>query len=117
MQLHEIVYSDAKPVDGYGPGFFRVGGERHDGPMLLLADRVAAWEGLEDIAPLKAVAGQADVVLFGMGVEMRPVPADLRQALEAAGLGVEPMSSPSACRSYNILVAEGRRVVLAALPV
>jgi len=41
----------------------------------------------------------------------------LRQKIEATGMGVEVMNSPAACRTYNVLAAEGRRVALAALPV
>ncbi|MCW1954481.1 MAG: MTH938/NDUFAF3 family protein, partial [Roseobacter sp.] len=44
-------------------------------------------------------------------------PADMRHKIEQAGMGVEVMNSPSACRTYNVLAAEGRRVALAALPV
>lgn len=117
MQMHEIVYENALPVDGYGAGYFRVGGARHEGPLLLLADRIEPWAGLGDADALVAIAGFADVLLLGTGAEMAPVPRDLRDLLEAAGLGVEPMASPAACRTYNVLVAEGRRVVLAALPV
>ncbi|MEL6220164.1 MAG: Mth938-like domain-containing protein, partial [Pseudomonadota bacterium] len=42
-----------------------------------------------------------------------PLPADVRQAIEAAGIGVEVMSTPSACRTYNVLLSEGRRVACA----
>jgi uncharacterized protein len=45
------------------------------------------------------------------------MPADLRDRLHEAGLGVEAMASPAACRTYNVLLSEGRRVALAALPV
>ena len=54
---------------------------------------------------------------FGTGAEIAHVPAGLRAALEAAGLGVEAMASPAACRTYNVLLAEGRRVGVALLPV
>ena len=46
-----------------------------------------------------------------------PVPAAFRSAIEAAGPGVETMASPTACRTYNVLLSEGRRVGLALLPV
>ncbi len=54
---------------------------------------------------------------MGTGVEIAHIPKDLRRDLEAAGIGVEVMNSPAACRTYNVLVAEGRRVALAALVV
>jgi uncharacterized protein len=45
------------------------------------------------------------------------VPRDFRTALEDRGIGVEVMASPTACRTYNVLLGEGRRVAVALLPV
>lgn len=57
------------------------------------------------------------MLFIGTGAEVAHIPAALRQPLEAAGLGVESMNSPAACRTYNVLLSEGRRIALAALPV
>ncbi|MFZ8959647.1 MAG: Mth938-like domain-containing protein, partial [Paracoccaceae bacterium] len=54
---------------------------------------------------------------IGTGAEIAHIPAKLRAALESAGLGVEVMGSPSAARSYNVLLGEGRRIGAALLPV
>lgn len=116
MQLTEIDFSQSTPIDGYGPGFFRVGGKRFDGPILVWPGTVTPWSGFEDQAELEALAGQIDVVFVGTGAEMAPIPAAFRDALEALGLGVEFMASPAACRTYNVLLSEGRRVALALLP-
>ncbi|MBV7393724.1 Mth938-like domain-containing protein [Mameliella sediminis] len=117
MRLNEITYDDAVPVDGYGPGFFRVGGEVHQGPLLVWDKGRADWGGLEDSDSLLSMAGLVDVVFVGTGAETAHLPSGLRDRLEEAGLGVEAMNSPSACRTYNVLLSEGRRVALAALPV
>ena len=55
--------------------------------------------------------------LSGQRGEIAHIPAELRKTLEDAGLGVEVMSSPTACRTYNVVLSEGRRVGLALLPV
>ncbi len=117
MRINEVQFSDAVPVDGYGPGFFRAGGVRHDGAMLMAGAGPLAWDGLDDAAALLALAGEVDVLFVGMGAEIAHLPADLRATLEEAGLGVEVMNSPAACRTYNVLLSEGRRVALAVLPV
>ncbi len=118
MRLTEVQFpSGARPIDGYGPGFFRVGGEVYQGGITASALGVAAWGGLDDRAALLALAGHADVLLLGMGADIAAPPRALLDELEAAGLMAEAMSSPSAARSYNVLLAEGRRVACALIPV
>lgn len=117
MRLTEITFAGATPVEGYGPGFFRVGGGVIEGAMLVTAAAARSWAGLDDPAPLLALAGEVDVILVGTGAEMAHLPPALRSALEEAGIGVEPMNTPAACRTYNVLLSEARRVALAALPV
>jgi uncharacterized protein len=117
MNLTEVTFDDARPFDGYGPGFFRVGGAVAEGPILLHAKGLAPWGGLSDAAALTALAGEVDVILIGTGAEIAHPPADLRVAVEEAGLGLEAMNTPAACRTYNVLVGEGRRVAAAVLPV
>ncbi|QAX29824.1 Mth938-like domain-containing protein [Leisingera sp. NJS204] len=117
MRLNEVSFSDAQPIDGYGAGFFRIGGQVHQGAVLTSAAGTAAWGGYADTGPLLALAGEADVLFIGTGAEIAHIPADLRKALEEAGLGVEIMNSPAACRTYNVLLSEGRRIAMAALAV
>ncbi len=117
MRLNEVVYTDAVPIDGYGAGFFRVGGAVWEGAILTGARGTSAWGGYDDRAALLPLAGDVDVLFVGTGAEIAHLPQDLRRTLEEAGLGVEVMNSPAACRTYNVLLSEGRRVALAALPV
>ena len=112
-----MVYTDAEPIEGYGPGFFRVGGQKHDAPVLTSATGTRAWGGYDDAETLLALAGDVDVLFIGTGSEIAHIPEVLRSALEEAGLGVEAMNSPAACRTYNVLLSEGRRIALAALSV
>lgn len=117
MQLNEVHYDNAMPVDGYGPGFFRVGGQRIEGAMLATERSAVSWAGLSDLEVLVGLAGKVDVIFLGTGAEIAHAPGGLRAAVEAAGMGLEVMNSPAACRTYNVLLGEGRRVALAALPV
>lgn len=117
MQLTDTEFPGARPVDGYGPGFFRVGGDLHHNPILTGERGTHIWGGYGDATSLTALAGQVDVLLIGTGAEIAHIPADLRRSLEGLGIGVDVMNSPAACRTYNVLAAEGRRVALAALPV
>ena len=117
MQLNEVSFDGATPIDGYGPGFFRVGGQVIEGAVVVSAPAARSWGGYGDEAPLLALVGEIDVLLVGTGAETVHVPAALRARLEEAGLGVEVMNSPAACRTYNVLIAEGRRIAVALLPV
>ena len=117
MRLNEVVFTDSKPVDGYGPGFFRIGGEVIQGPVIAGPDGTRTWAGFEDAAPLLALRVKVDIIFIGTGAEIAHIPADLRHQLEDADLGVEVMSSPAAARTYNVLLSEGRRIALAMIPV
>ncbi len=117
MRLNEIDFTDAQPVEGYGPGFFRVGGKALSAPLCLSAKGTSDWGGLEDADTLLKLADDTDVLFVGTGSEIAHLPKDLQSKLDAAGVGVEVMNSPSACRTYNVLLSEGRRVALALLPV
>lgn len=117
MRLNEIEFDDSVPVDGYGPGFFRVGGSVRSGALIVSPMGVAEWKGLADTGPLLDLAENIDVLFIGTGEDTTHLPGPFRGELEAAGIGVEAMNSPSACRTYNVLLSEGRRVALAVLPV
>lgn len=117
MKLNEIVFEGQPPIDAYGPGFFRVMEKLHEGAIFLSSRGIEAWDGPEDTALLTAYSQDYDVLFLGTGADIAPVPAALRTLLEEAGIAFEHMSSPAACRTYNILLSEGRRVAIAALPV
>ncbi len=117
LGLVETTFDGARPFDGYGPGFFRVGGTVARGAVLVHPGGMAPWGGTDDADALVALAGAVDVVLVGTGEAIAHLPDAFREALEEAGLGVEAMATPAACRTYNVLVGEGRRVAAAVLPV
>ncbi len=117
MQLNEMSFDGATPIDGYGPGFFRIGGQAIEGGVLVTTRGARRWGGYEDMRPRGDIKEEVDVLFVGPGADTAHIPSGLRQPLEAAGLGVEVMNSPAACRTYNVLLSEGRRVAVALLPV
>lgn len=125
MRMSELEFEGAQPpVDSYGAGGFRVGGVFRPGSMIVGPGGLSGWSVAdfadldESAAPdLSGMAGVVDVLLVGTGDELRPLPAPLRRTLESAGLGVEVMSTASACRTYNVLLSEGRRVAAALIAV
>ncbi|MCB1389818.1 MAG: Mth938-like domain-containing protein [Rhodobacteraceae bacterium] len=117
MRLTEIDFGAAQPIEGYGADFFRIGGVAQAAPVLIVPGQVSAWGGTDDVQTLLPLAGQVDVLFVGTGREIAHLPAGFRRPLEEAGLALEPMASPAACRTYNVLLSEGRRVAVALLPV
>lgn len=112
---------DAPSITAYGPGWVAVDGQRHEHSLLIGSGGfMQAWAGAESFdalgpehfAPL--VERQPEVLLFGSGDQLRFAPPAWLAALTKARIGVECMDTPAACRTYNILVGEGR-LVLAAL--
>ena len=120
MRMIEIDYDAQPPIDGYGPGGFRVAGDWHAGPLILTADgrsTFAAPITLESLAAILDPDADLDLVVIGQGEEIAPIPREARQALENAGIGIEIMATPSACRTYNVLLTEDRRVAAVLVPV
>lgn len=117
MRLTEITYGAALAIEGYGPGFFRVGAHILRGASLITPWDAGPWGGLNDTAGPLSLAGRIDVLLLGMGGDIAAVPPEFIAALHGAGIGAEPMNTPAAARTYNVLLGEGRRVAAALLPV
>lgn len=121
MKLHQDPRTSLNTVTAYGPGFIEINAVRFTGNLIFSPEHAAsAWtprnfEALAegDFAALLAL--EPEIVLLGTGSRQRfPRPA-LYAALTRARIGVEAMDTAAACRTYNILTAEGRRVVAAVL--
>lgn len=104
---------------GYGEGYVEVNKTRHAASLVVTADRLLTdWpvESVErlDADHVAAIAGLGpEIVLLGTGARLQfPDPA-LLAPLYKAGIGIEVMDTPAACRTYNILMGEGRNVVAA----
>ena len=116
---------DAPSIDAYGDGGFRLSGVRHEGSVLILSDKAQAWPVTRlaelSVASLEPVfqAGPREVefVLLGAGLVNALPPKAVREALLAAGIGLEFMDTAAAARMYNVLTAEGRRLAAALIAV
>ncbi|MGG7567494.1 Mth938-like domain-containing protein [Rhodovulum sp. DZ06] len=124
MQMNEISFAARPPLDSYGEGGFSLGGVRHVGSLALLPTRMEDWAAkapgevtAEALAPFIEAAGEIDVLLIGMGGDIAFPAPGAREALEAAGIGFDLMSTAAACRTYNVLLAEDRRVAAALIAV
>ena len=119
MDLTPLVRPGTQVIERYGAAGFRVSGDVYHGAVFVFPDRTIAWEEpavtAESLAPVVEHGG-VELLLLGLGRRMMPVAAALRAALRARGIAVEPMDTGAACRTYNVLLAEERRVAAALLP-
>jgi len=111
-----------KLINAYGNGGFRIAGESFQGSVLVFADRVESWP-VGDAAQLTAASlapiAQAgiEILLIGCGPQMAFIAPELRAELRGAGVVIDAMDTGAAARTYNVLLAEGRRVAAALIAV
>ncbi len=112
------------PIDAYGAGGFRFGGMSHRGSILALPSGIRSWAiatpadlTADAFAPVLAEADTIDLLFVGMGVDVAALPRPIRDLLGQAGIGVEVASTSTAARTFNVLVAEDRRVAAALIAV
>lgn len=125
MDVTPLIPAGRRIIQGYGDGGFRIGGERFEGSVLLFPTRVTPWPAAEagQLTPghFAALAGceepRVEILLLGTGAEMPPLPVALRGYFKSLGIAFEAMDTGAACRTYNVLLAEERRVAAALLAV
>lgn len=121
MKLHRNEAVGKNAITGYGEGYVLVNRTRYERTLVVLPDRlITDWpattfgalsaDHLAALLPLNA-----DIVLLGTGATLQFPPADVMAPLMRAGVGYEVMDVQAACRTYNILVSEERKVAAALL--
>ncbi|OLP55250.1 hypothetical protein BJF92_21990 [Rhizobium rhizosphaerae] len=124
IEVRNAHFPGRAPIDSYGNGGFRFAGMSHRGSLLLLPSGIYGWDVEEGqaldaglFARLFDEVEPIEFVLVGTGADIRPLPAPLRTAFRARGMNSDPMSTGAAVRTYNIMLAEERRVAAAVIAV
>ncbi len=111
-------------VEAYGGGGFTVSGTGYRGSVLVLPERTLEWPvggveavTLESLTPLLEPELAIEILLLGCGRKLVMIPAELRRQVRSAGPVLEPMDTGAACRTYNVLLSEERRVGAALIAV
>lgn len=122
--IREAHYPGRAPIDAYGNGGFRFADMSHRGSILCLPSGIHGWNPAEpavltidDFAAVFPAADAIDILLVGTGRDLRPLPVALKHALREAGISADAMSTGSALRTYNVLLAEDRAVAAALIAV
>jgi uncharacterized protein len=126
MDITPAVAPDRQVIEAYGASGFRVSGTTYAGAVIVFPDITVTWEVIlpleisaESLSAVTQRAGTElaiEILLLGCGRRMTPVPPALRGELRRAGVVVDAMDTGAACRTYDVLLTEGRRVAAALLP-
>jgi uncharacterized protein len=124
MDITPLTRSDWQIINGYGNGGFTCREERHEGSILVAPEAVyplpiqtLADLTLDALAELKTHAPAIELLLIGCGPQIAPIDAELRRTVREWGIVMEPMDTGAACRTYNVLLVEERRVAAALIAV
>ena len=124
MDLTPLIADGRQVIEGYGDGKFRIAGIVHMGPVIVFPTRTITWAigsigdlGLASLDPVLNADPAIEVLLVGCGPRLVPLERSLRLALRERGIGADPMDTGAACRTFNVLLTEERRVAAALIPV
>ena len=122
MDITPLLPKGRKNITGYGGGGFKINQEFVAGSLLVFPDEVLAWNvspeapfSIDHFTP--ALGRSVELLLIGTGATLRPIGAEIRAALKAAGIAADVMDTGAACRTYNVLLSEERRVAAAVIAV
>lgn len=124
IEIRAAHFPGRPPIDAYGNGGFRFADMSHRGSILCLPSGVHGWAVTEDqpldlelFSRVLAEAKDIEFLLLGTGPSIRPLPAELKQALREANISSDPMSTGAAVRTYNVMLSESRAVAAALIAV
>jgi len=124
IEIRSAHFPGRAPIEAYGNGGFRFADMSHRGSLLCLPSGIYGWEPADpaaiaaaDLARVLEEADAIEVLLVGTGTELRRLPKELRDLLQASNISADPMSTGAAVRTYNVLLAEERAVAAAFIAV
>ena len=124
MDITPAVPENRMLIDSYGPGRFQVGGIAYQGPVIVFPTHVVPWSltraadvSLDALSLVQQESPPIEVLLLGTGERMEMIPSALRDTIRNAGLSMDIMKTGAACRTFNVLMIEGRRAAAALIPV
>lgn len=124
MDITPVLHRTAPVINAYGDGGFKIAGMDRPGSQLIIAQEAQAWSvvsseeiTLGSLTPHLFRNAGAAILLIGTGPRMVSLPPDIKAAFKHAGISVDVMDTGAACRTFNVLLAEGRQVAAALIAV
>jgi uncharacterized protein len=119
MDVTPLIPSGKNVIKGYGNKTFKINDTLHNSSIIVFPDKIISWDvsSAKDIRLEKFTeilsAKDLEILLVGCGDVHIPVDAQIHREMQKAGVGLEFMTTGAACRTYNVLLAEGRNVAVA----
>src|SRR5688500_4391118 len=124
MDITPLLPKGSQLVEAYGECGFRVSSQRYNGSVLILPQQTLLWPVREwteireeDFAPVLYSEPAPEMLVIGCGVDFQMIPGFLKRLFRQRSIAVEAMDTGAACRTYNVWMAEGRRVAAALIAV
>jgi len=124
MDITPEIPTDRNYIDHYGDGGFRISGERYEGSVIVAPEQVWPWSisviaelTVKSVADIFSANPPIELLLIGCGARVVRVSPDVRSALKAKAIFADGMDTGAACRTYNVLMAEERRVAAALIAI
>lgn len=120
MDITPVITQDRQQIQRYGSGVFTIAGVEHHGSVIVLPEQTLTWSvtdvtklATRDLTAVWVAQPTVELLLIGCGKSIGYLAPELRQMLRSKGISVELMDTGAACRTYNVLLAEDRRVAAA----
>ncbi|MBT3789654.1 MAG: hypothetical protein HOC33_14700 [Alphaproteobacteria bacterium] len=117
MDITPLIPAGRQLIQKYGNGDFVIAEVRHTGSVLVCQQETVSLEietiadlTLDHLEPLKTAEPSVELLLIGCGQSMAFIENDIRDGLKSWGIGLEAMDTGAACRTFNVLLSEERRV-------
>lgn len=107
-------------IEAFGNHGFKLNGQRYEGSVIVFADHTESWPVTDwavvqgdDFRPILQAKSLPEIVIAGCGERFEMVPKAIKRLFHDYGISIEAMDTGTACRTYNILLSEGRKVAAA----
>lgn len=123
LDISPLIPTGRQVIQSYRAGIFRISQVDYAGPVIVLPERTLTWAApafgdlnAAHFDPIREAGIEVQVLLLGCGNKMLLPSSSLRQAMKTLGIVIEAMDTGAACRTFNVLMGEDRKVAAALLP-
>ena len=120
LDISPVEFEGRNIIQSYGNGKFQISDKKYDHSVLVFPDQIIPWSPIDtnnlivdDFKKVLTVGPIVELLLLGCGKTTWFLPLPLRNELKEMGLVLEPMDTGAACRTFNVLLGENRRIAAA----